>query len=109
MKESQPFLVKRIGLTAIGTEHGFFGSYCKTSWPFGKLTMWSQQLELSAFLVQYEVPLAAIQFIKAGSLTMEIVHNHPSAPSTLWISGFWLRKALETAIRRQNLLIVLKP
>ncbi len=109
VNDSQPLIEKRIGLTAISAEHGFFGSYSKVSWPLGKLRLTFQRLELSSLLMDYEVPLSAIQFIKAGCFTMQIVHNHPSVPTTLWISGFGLRKAIETAIRKHNLTIVLKP
>ena len=84
------------------------GSFCRADWPLGKVVLDTQALTLDALFCSYRLPLADIDALRPGLLTVQVEHHSHGIPPRVRIWGLRLFARLRQAIDQHRLPVAWK-
>ena len=93
----------RAGVAIVGG--GFF---CRADWPLGKVTLDAEALTVDVLFRSYSLPLADIDALRPGLLTVQFEHHARGIPPRVRIWGLRLFGRLRQAIGQHGLPVALK-
>jgi hypothetical protein len=93
----------RAGVAVFGA-----GSFSRADWPLGKVALDAQSLTVDALFQSYCVPLADIDALRRGLLTIQVEHHARGIPPRVRIWGLGLFGRLRKAIDQHRLPVAVK-
>jgi hypothetical protein len=84
------------------------GTFCRADWPLGKVALDTEALTVSALFRSYRLPLADIDVIRTGLLTVQVEHHSRGIPPRVRLWGLGLFGRLRNAINQHRLPVPLR-
>jgi hypothetical protein len=76
---------------------------CRADWPLGKVTVDAEAITIDALFSSYRLPLAGVDCLRPGLLTVRVKHHAPGVPPRVRIWGLRLFRRLREVIHRHAL------